>query len=166
MNWLDFVIIGALAWFALTGLSAGILRELVTLLGVVLGVILAGLLYKQLADDLLIFPINQRTAHIAAFLAIFGAMFLAGQIVAVLLKRTAQLLLLGPIDALAGLLFGLLKGFVVVEAALILFAAYRVGVMTEAMDGSLLTPIFLDGLPILLSVLPGEFRDAVERFPA
>ena len=165
MNWLDFLIIGALAWFALAGLSAGILRESVTLLGAVIGVILAGLLYKQLADDLLIFPINQRTANIAAFLAIFGAMFLVGQILAVLLKRAAQLLMLGSIDALAGLLFGLLKGFVVVEAALILFAGYRVGVMTEAMDGSLLTPVFLDGLPILLNVLPSEFRDAVERFP-
>lgn len=165
MNWLDIVIIAALAWFALAGLSSGILRESVTLIAAVAGVVVAGLLYKQLADDLTVFTDSERTANIAAFIAIFVAVFIAGQIVASLLKQTASLLMLGPIDHLAGLVFGLVKGFVVIEAALFLFAAYRVDVIAHAMDGSLLTPLFLDGLPILLRVLPGEFRSAVESFP-
>lgn len=165
MNWLDLVIIAVLAWLALAGLSAGILREAVTLLGAVVGVALAGPLYKRLADDLLIFDISERTAHIVAFLAIFAAVWLAGQIAAILLKRVAALLMLGPLDRVGGLFFGLLKGFVVVEVVLILFAAYRIDRMTRAMDGSLLTPFFLDGLPVLLNILPGEFREAVERFP-
>ncbi len=165
MNWLDIVIIATLAWFALAGLSAGILRESVTLAGALAGVVLAGALYRRLADDLTIFTSNQRTAHIAAFIAIFAAVFFAGQIAAILLKRTASLLMLGPLDHAAGLVFGILKGFVVVEALLFLFARYHVEGITRAMDGSLLTPFFLDGLPILLRLLPGEFRSAVERFP-
>lgn len=165
MNWLDIVIIATLAWFAFAGLSAGILRESVTLLGTVAGVILAGQLYKRLADDLTIFTSSTRAANIAAFIAIFAAVFLAGQIAALLLKRTASLLMLGPLDHLAGLAFGLVKGFVVIEGALILFAGYRIDIITRGMDGSLLTPFFLDGLPLLLNVLPGEFRAAVERFP-
>jgi membrane protein required for colicin V production len=164
MNWLDILIIGTLIWFALAGLSAGILRESVTFLGAVVGIILAGLLYEQLADDLLVFNISNRTANIAAFLAIFAAVFFAGQIGAVLLKRPASLLMLGPIDHSAGLVLGILKGFVVVEGALILFAGYPVGQIQSAMNGSLLTPFFLKGLPILLNVLPGEFRNAVEAF--
>ena len=166
MNWLDLLILAILAWFAFAGLSAGILRESVTLLAAILGVVLAGQRYRRLADDFAIFTDNSRIASVAAFLAIFAAVFLAGQIVAVMLKRAASLLMLGPLDHLAGLAFGLLKGFVLVEAALIVFAAYRVAVIAEAMDGSLLTPVFLDGLPILLSILPREFRNAVENFPA
>jgi membrane protein required for colicin V production len=165
MNWLDLVIIGILAWFALAGLSAGILRESVTLLGAILGVIVAGLLYRQLADDFSIFTDNQTAQNIAAFAAIFFSVFLAGQIAAMLLKRVASLLLLGPLDHLAGLAFGLMKGFVLVEAALIVLTRYRVDTLTRAMDGSLLTPVFLDGLPILLTILPREFRQAVEEFP-
>ncbi len=165
MNWLDILILAVLAWFALAGLSAGILREAVTLLAAVLGVLVAGQLYKQLAADFAIFTDRTTVATIAAFLTLLGAVLLAGQIAAVLLKRTAALLMLGPLDHIAGLLFGLVKGFVLVEGLLFLFAGYRVEAITRAMDGSLLTPVFLQGLPVLLHLLPGEFRQAVERFP-
>jgi len=74
--------------------------------------------------------------------------------------------MLGPLDHIGGLVFGLLKGFVLVEGLLILFAGYRVEALTRAMDGSLLTPLFLHGLPVLLHLLPGEFRQAVARFPS
>lgn len=164
MNWLDIVILLTLVWFAFAGLSSGILRESVTFAAAVAGVLLAGMLYKQLADDLSVVTTNERAATIAAFAAIFGAVFLAGQLVATLLKRAAALLMLGPLDHLAGLAFGLLKGFVLVEAALFLFAAYGVKVVTHAMTGSFLTPFFLDGMPVLLALLPGEFRNAVDRF--
>ena len=166
MSWLDFVIVAVIAWFALAGLTAGILRESVTLIAAILGVVLAGLLYKQLADDLTIFTDSERVANLAAFIAIFAAVFLAGQIVATLLKGAAALLMLGPIDSIAGLVFGLLKGLIVVEAALILFAGYPVEFIKDAMDASLLTPFFFDGLPLLLTVLPSEFRNAVETFPS
>ncbi len=165
MNWLDFLIIGLIGWFAFSGLSAGILRESVTLIAAVAGVVLAGLLYKPLAEDLSIITDSVTTARIAAFAAIFFAVFLAGQIAATLLKHTASLLMLGPLDHSAGLLFGIGKGVVVIEAALMLFAQYRVQRITEAMDSSLLTPLFLEGIPIVLRLLPGEFRQAVERFP-
>lgn len=166
MNWLDFLIIGLIGWFAFSGLSAGILRESVTLIASVAGVVLAGLLYRQLADDLTIIIDGHRTRSIVAFAAIFFAVFLAGQIGAALLKQTANVLMLGPLDHSAGLVFGILKGVIVIEAALILFAQYRVERITAAMDGSLLTPFFLDGIPIVLRLLPGEFRQAVERFPS
>jgi len=166
MNWLDILILAALVWFALTGLSAGILRELVMFLAAVGGVGVAGQLYKQLAADFTIFTERATAAHIAAFLALLGAVLLVGQIAAVLLKRTAALLMLGPLDHIGGLVFGLLKGFVLVEGLLILFAGYRVEALTRAMDGSLLTPLFLHGLPVLLHLLPGEFRQAVARFPS
>lgn len=166
MNWLDILILALLAWFALAGLSAGILRETVTLIAAVLGVLVAGQLYKQLAADFAIFTNHTTVANIAAFVTLLGAVLLAGQITAVLLKRTAALLMLGPLDHIAGLFFGLVKGFVLVEGLLFLFAGYRVEAITHAMDGSLLTPLFLQGLPVLLHLLPGEFRQAVERFPS
>jgi membrane protein required for colicin V production len=164
MNWLDVVIVATLIWFALTGLSTGLLRESVTFLAALAGVILAGLLYERLANDLLVFNISDRTSKIIAFLSIFAAVFLAGQIGAVLLKRAASMLMLGPFDHTAGLVLGILKGFILIEAALILFALYPIDFLRTAMNGSLLTPFFLEGLPVLLNVLPGEFREAVEQF--
>lgn len=164
MNWLDFVILAILGWFAFTGLSAGILREGVTFLSAVLGTVLAGLLYRRLADDLSFVASSQNTRNIVAFVAIFAAIFLAGQVIAILLKQTASVLMLGSIDRTFGLLFGLLKAFVVIEVALFLFATHRLGFITNAIGGSLFSPIFLDGLPLVLALLPEQFTRAVERF--
>jgi membrane protein required for colicin V production len=164
MNWLDVLIVATIIWFALSGLSAGILREGVTFIAVVTGVIIAGQLYEPLANDLLVFNISERTAKIAAFLAIAGAMVLAGQVVALMLKRAASLLMIGPLDQAAGLLLGIAKGIVLVEGVLILFVGYPTDFITDAINGSLLSPFFLEGIPVLLRVLPSEFKDAVDQF--
>ena len=166
MNWLDLVLLLILVWFAVAGTTAGVLRESVTLLAALLAVLLAGLLHDELAADILVTVDNPRTARIAAFLIIFIAVLGAGQIAAVLLKGVAMALALGPLDRIGGLIAGVLKGIVIVEAVLFLFARYHVTSMVDAMDGSLVTPFFLRGLPFVLTFLPGEFRAAVERFPA
>src|SRR5215204_350208 len=73
MNWLDLVILLVLAWFAIAGATAGLPRELVTLLAMLLGVVLAGLFHERLATDLLLFIDREQTARVAAFAAIFFA---------------------------------------------------------------------------------------------
>lgn len=164
MNWLDILILAILGWFAFTGLSAGILREGVTFLSAVLGTVLAGLLYRRLADDLSFVASSTNTRNIVAFIAIFAAIFLAGQVLAILLKQTASVLMLGSIDRTFGLLFGLLKAFVLIEVALFLFATHQVHFITSAIGNSFLAPIFIDGLPVVLALLPEQFTRAVERF--
>lgn len=166
MNWLDLVLLLTLAWFTIAGTTAGLFRESVTLVALVLAVVLAGLFYRDLADNIRVMASSERLARVLAFLAIFLAVTGAGQIVSVLLKTAAQTLALGPLDRAGGLAIGLLKGVIVIETMLFLFARYHYPTMVDAMDGSLLTPIFLRGLPFLLALLPGEFREAVDRFPA
>ena len=166
MNWLDLVLLLVIAWFAIAGASAGLLRELVTLLAMVAGVVLAGLFHDELAEDILVMVESARVARIGAFAAIFFAMLAAGQIAANLLKDVALALALGPLDRSGGLVVGLAKAAIIVEAGLFLFARYHLDMMVDAMDGSLLTPFFLRGAPFLLALLPGDFRSAVELFPA
>ncbi|MGH2599419.1 MAG: CvpA family protein [Dehalococcoidia bacterium] len=165
MNWLDLVILLILAWFTVAGATAGLPRELVTLVAMVLGVVLAGLFYERLATDLEIIVDGERAAHVLAFAAIFFAVYGAGQILTVLFRDVALGLTFGPLDRSGGLLIGLLKGVILVEAMLFIFALYHFETMVNAMDGSLLTPLFMDGIPFILPLLPGEFRSAVEAFP-
>lgn len=165
MNWLDVAIIVTIIWFSLTGLSAGLLREVATLLAALVGVLLAGRLYQRLAADVKLVHDDPRAAHLIAFIAIFAATFLAGQLVGGFLKQAAALLLLGAADRTAGLVFGFIKGCVVVELTLIAFAVFpAAGWMTSAIDGSLIAPVFLSGVPLLLHLLPGSFRQAVHGF--
>ena len=161
MNWIDLVIVVTVAWFTFSAFSAGIIREFVTIVGVAFGVVLAGLFYQDLAADIKLAVDSDHAPEIIAFLAIFGACFLAGQLAGMLLKQTASLLMLGMFDHLLGALFGFLKGMVVVELMLILFVTFPTLGLKDRIDASMFGPMFLDGIPILLRFLPSEFKDAV-----
>jgi membrane protein required for colicin V production len=164
MNWLDIVIVVVILGFAYSALSAGLIREVVTLLAVVIGIVVAGQLYRNLANDILVFIDNEDAALAASFLALFGAVFLLGQIAAYAMKRMASLLMLGWADHMGGSLFGLVKGLLVVQILLIVFAAYPQLGLDDAIDGSALGSIFLDDVDFMLRVLPGEFEDRIDRF--
>jgi membrane protein required for colicin V production len=165
MNWLDIAIVLIVAFFATTAFSAGLIRELVTLVSAVVGVVVAGLFYDDLARDVLVFIDNKDTASIVAFLVLLGAIYLAGQLIAIMLKQVAAVLLLGWADRLGGALFGLLKGLVVVEVLLIAFVTFDVG-LDDAIEGSGLASVFLDAASVLLIILPDDFERAVDAFPA
>jgi membrane protein required for colicin V production len=164
VNWLDGVILAVLIWFIFAAFNAGFIREVVTVVSIVLGVVLAGLFYERLADDIGTFVDSERAARTIAFLVIFGAVALAGQVTAMLLKETAGLLMLGTFDHLAGAVFGLAKGVVIIQVLLILFATYPSLGLGEAISDSKLSPVFTERAPILLQVLPAEF-DAAKHLP-
>ncbi len=161
MNYVDIAIVAIVAWFTFSAFSAGIIREIVTIVGVALGIVLAGLFYQNLATDVKLAVDNDNTANIIAFLAIFGACVLAGQLAGMLLKTTASLLMLGTFDHLLGAAFGFLKGMAIVEIGLIVFVTFPEFGLKEHIRDSMFGPMFLDGIPILLRVLPVEFKNAV-----
>ncbi len=166
MNWLDIVIVLVIAFFASTAFRAGLIREVVTLASVVVGVVIAGIFYDDLARDVLTFIDDRKTALVVGFLVLLGAVYLAGQLVAVMLKQAAALLFLGWADHAGGALFGLIKGLIVVEVLLILLVTFpRLGLKGD-IDGSALASVFLDAAPLLLLVLPNEFERAVDAFVA
>ncbi len=166
MNWLDIVIVLVIAFFAISAFRAGLIREVVTLVSVVVGVVIAGIFYDDLARDVLTFIDNEKTALIVGFLVLLGAVYLAGQLVAVMLKQAAALLFLGWADHAGGALFGLIKGLIVVEVLLILLVTYPQLGLKGDIDGSALASVFLDTAPLLLLVLPDEFEQAVDAFVA
>ncbi len=166
MNWLDFAIIFVLIGFVAAAYAAGLIREAVTLVAAILGIIIAGLLYDDLAADILVFMDDEDAAQAISFLILVGAVYMFGQIIALMLSRTASLLMLGWADRAGGAVFGFLKGLLVVQALLIVLAAYPSLGMEDAVAGSQLAPYFVDDVDVLLWVLPDNFDSRIERFLA
>ena len=75
-----------------------------------------------------------------------------------------NLLMLGIADSLGGAVIGLLKGFVFVEIALIVAITFPSLHLEGPVHRSLLAPFFLDSVPVLTNILPGEFKNAVTDF--
>ncbi len=161
MNWLDLVIVLTIVAFVLSAYAAGLIREVVTLIGMVAGIVIAGLLYDDLANE---FNADGDTELAVSFFALFGSLYLIAQILAYVLKKGASLLMLGWVNHIGGAFFGLLKGVLMVEVALLVFAAYPGLGMDGAVEGSALAPLFVEDVDFVLILLPADFDDRVAAF--
>ena len=164
MNWVDAFIVVTILWFTYAAFHAGMIREVVTILGAIFAVALAGLFYKNLAEDVGVAIDNEQTALVVSFVIIFGAVILASQLLATFLKQAAQLLMLGIFDSIGGAFVGLVKGFILVEVALIVAVTFESLNLMDDVESSVFAPLFLDLLPLLKYILPSEFKTAIDQF--
>lgn len=164
MSWIDIAILVTMIWFTYAAFQAGMIREIITIVGAIFAVALAGLFYTELAQDVHVAVDNEETARIIAFCMIFGATILASQLAALFLKQAASLLLLGLADSVGGAVIGFIKGFIFVEIALIMMITFGALGLEDTVEDSALAPFFLDILPVLKLILPGEFKDAINAF--
>ena len=109
MSWLDIVLILLIVIPTLTGLKIGIIKTVLSLAGVIVGIILAGNYYVELSEKLT-FISEANVAKIAAFVIILiGVMIVAG-IAASFLKKLVSAVLLGWVNRLGGAVFGFVLG--------------------------------------------------------
>lgn len=164
MNWLDIVVIVIIAGLTLAAFSSGLIREVITFFAVIIGILVAGALYERLARDILVFIDNEDAAEAVAYLALFGAVYLFGQIGAYVLKTGAALLMLGPLDHLGGAVFGFVKGILVVQTLLIIFAAYPSLDLDQAVADSSVARRIADDYGVVRYIVPGNIQDRFDLF--
>jgi membrane protein required for colicin V production len=123
LNWVDPIIAVVFLGFAIRGLMRGFLRELLSLVGLFLGLWLALLKFIPLGEWLQSrFPLTEPLPFHLAFLAIFLSVSGVAGIVGYVLHRAAKGLLMGWVDAIVGLGFGSIKGVVILTVLLFLLA--------------------------------------------
>jgi uncharacterized membrane protein required for colicin V production len=164
VTWIDAVIVIVFLFFIITGFSAGFIRETIGLASVVLGAVLAGLLYDNVQDTLLKGIDNETTSAVIAFLIIFLGVTIAGHVLAMVVHPVVTVLQLGVFDQLLGAGLGALKAFVIVEIMLILFVTYPRYELDTKIDDSQFASVLLDAAQPILKILPEVFDSKVEQF--
>ena len=160
MNWLDIAVLVAIAVSAYLGLRMGIIKAVLSLAGLIVGVILAGRYYVLFSEWLSFIP-QASIAKIVAFAIILvGVMVVAG-VLASLLKWIASVAMLGWVNRLGGAAFGLVLGAIFCGALLVIWVKF-LGAATAISDSNL-AHILVARLPLVLALLPDEF-DAVRSF--
>ncbi len=160
MYWLDIAIIVLIIIPTIIGMRIGIIKAVLSLAGVIIGVILAGRYHTALADQLT-FISQANLANIVAFaIILIGAMLIAA-VLASLLKWITSMVMLGWVNRLGGAAFGFVLGAVFCSALLAIWAKF-LGVDGPIAESSL-AALLLDRFPIILALLPSEF-DAVRSF--
>jgi membrane protein required for colicin V production len=160
MNWLDLVLIVVLAIFTLIGLRTGIIKAILSLAGIIVGVILAGNYYLPLSERLTFIP-HTGAARIVAFAIILIGIMVIAAVLARFLKWATSLILLGWVNRLGGAVFGFVLAGILYGAALAAWLKFFGSTSTITESG--LANILLDRLPLVLALLPKEF-DSISSF--
>ena len=159
MNWLDIIILISLVVSVFAGLRRGLVKSVLSLAGLIIGVVLAGHLYKSVSG-ILTFISNEDAANIVAFILILVLVMMAAFFFARLLKSAIKVVMLNWVDRVGGTVFGLLVGAILWGAILAAWVkSFGPGLVTE----SLLASVLLDIFPLVLGLLPGEF-DSIRNF--
>lgn len=159
MNWLDIVIIVAIAIPTVIGLRIGIIKAALSLAGLIVGVVLAGGYYVPLSQQLSFIP-DEKMAKVVAFAIILIGIMVVASVLARLLKWAASVVMLGWVNQLGGAIFCFVLGAIFCGAILAIVVKFLgAGVIAE----SELAAVLLDRFPMVLALLPPEF-DAVRSF--
>ncbi len=164
MNWVSLVIIVVVALLTWRAFRRGFLRELVGLAALILAVPVAGVFYDDMVPKVEPIVDNSVAAGLISFLAILIGVIVAGQLLGYLLRRSADILNLGGADHIAGGAFGFLQGLLLCQVLLVALVIFPQPDLRSHIEGSPIATRMLDGAPFVLSILPDDFRDAVDLF--
>jgi membrane protein required for colicin V production len=126
MSLIDLILIFILAGFVLVGVWKGFFREVLGLVGVLLGIFLAIVGFGPLSKILhrLIPVVPGVIWLILSFLGIFIGVYLLSRLLAMLLGKLSSLVMLGWLNRLLGGLIGAIKGAFVISLILMLLGFF------------------------------------------
>jgi membrane protein required for colicin V production len=161
MSWIDIIVIVLLAVPTFIGLKIGLIKAVLSIVGVIVGVVLAGQFYEPLADAMG-FISNPSLAKFVAFaIILIGVMVIAG-VAAWLIKWAVSLVMLGWVNRIGGAVIGFLVGAIFCGALLTIWINVA-STPPQVIEDSLLAGVLVDAFPLVLALLPSEF-DSVRSF--
>jgi membrane protein required for colicin V production len=157
MNWLNIVIIVVALLSALWGLRQGVIKTVFGIAGLIGGIFLAGRYYSWLAA--LLSPSGATSANIAAYAIILIATLIVASVVGWLVAKLLHVVMLGWLDwldKLGGFVLGGVIGGLFCAAILAIVSKYYSGA-EAVISQSMIAKFLMEGFPLLLALLPGEF---------
>lgn len=119
-NWADWVILGIVVVSCLFGLMRGLIKEALSVANWIIAVLIAVTFRDPLASLLVNQIETPSLRQIVAFSSLFVATLMVGALVNYLISELVKITGLSSTDRVLGMVFGLLRGFVVVMAVLLL----------------------------------------------
>jgi membrane protein required for colicin V production len=159
MSLLDWIIVVILIVSTLAAARSGIIVEVCSLGGLLLGLLLACWNYQRLLPWIMSWGLKLAVAKVVAFIVIaLGIMILAG-ILGRIIRWSVRFAGLGWLDSMAGAAFGLVKGAVLVVVMIVALLAFLP--KTSLVRNSRLAPEFLTAAHGVAGVSPSELSGKI-----
>ncbi len=159
MNPLDWVIALILVLSTVAAFLRGLIRSLVSLAGLLLGVLVAFWYAPKAAASMARWIEPHALAEILSFVLLLAAVYVAAALLGRLLRGACSAVGLGFLDRLAGGAFGFARGVLLLAAMLLPLAPYLAH-GNEA-QGSILLPYLLPAAHGISFVVPRDFGNRI-----
>jgi len=145
----------------------GLANTVLPLVVIIVGVALAGIFYDNMADFLSSWLQSRTQATIAGFMIIFILVMVMSIELYLIMSSFAgkypRIPMMGWVDSLGGIVFGLVIGGIISGAILSVIAVDAGTGMSSTIKDSALASVFLDQFPFVLHLLPSDFREEIDR---
>ena len=163
-NFFDYFSLATIIFFTFKGYKNGIIIEIATGVGIILGLILAKTFYSELSTNISFLIEEKLTREILSFLSLFVSSIIIANILGRLFKQILGLIFLGQVDKLLGGFFGLFKSILILKIVIILISNLPVQnqLVDSANNSYVEKNINFDGNYFFTSfknLLPGEIDD-------
>lgn len=163
MGWVDFVILALLVGGGFLGFRNGVISWALALVGLAVGVFLAGRFYQTL-DALVPGVESEGMRQLIAFAAVLVISLLTSWLLARVVKTTMSMLMLGWADRAAGTAVGLLVGALAASAFVAAAGVVPSESLRDAVRESRLAEQLLGATSFLRALMPSDFRSVGALF--
>ena len=155
MNGLDLAILLILVLFLIKGLWQGLIRQLCSLAGIVLGIFLAWSFSANLGAELArLTSWSLRVSVVIVGAMLFFAAVLAFFVLGFYLGKVAAQPVLAVLNRFCGALFGLIEGVVILAVVIYLFTLWPMVARKEVVKSATLSPPFVHLGAVILQDAP------------
>jgi membrane protein required for colicin V production len=158
MNWFDVVIVIILCFCAIRGGFRGLIKELSAIIGVLGGFYGAYTYYPKIAAMMAGWISNEAYRNILAFMLIFCGVLIVISILGIIIRYVLNLVFSGWVDRVGGVVFGLLKGGLIVSVLFIALTSF-LPKGAPIIQHSRLAPYVSMYSEVMAEVISPEMRD-------
>lgn len=153
MNTLDFILLVPLVFGAYNGFKKGFILEVISIIAFILAII-GSFTLLQWGMDLLSenFNINSQLLPYISFVLIFIGIIFIVNLLGKVAKKLVELVLLGPVDKMAGAIVSLIKWSFGVSIIIWLTDSFGIGLFDSWKEDSVLYPYFLSFAPLVVDL--------------
>jgi membrane protein required for colicin V production len=164
MSTLDTLLIVVILLCGILGIYWGFIRQVLSVAGLIAGLVLASRYGERVSDWLSSFISNNTVVQALGFLLVLIAVSATVSLLATLLRRFVGLLFLGWLDHLIGGVLGIVQGMLICTVILLVAAVIPSEVFANALADSRVAPQLLRVIgSVVLMFLPAPFHLAVQR---
>jgi len=161
VTWLDAGVIFLLVGSAALGLVRGFLKEVISIAALVVGLVLAGQLYRPAAGLFTRWVEAPEVRSWMGFVAVFLAVLVLAGIGIWVADRILKFAALKWVDRLLGGLFGLVRGWLVATVLVLAMGAFSFGART--LQRSTFAPYLLTSARLAAYAVPAGMRQDFQR---